>query len=1649
MSDKNVINSNKEFNAKTIFQEIIHISNSLEREKNKLKPLVEKDDNNSLCFYFDNKEKIYNERRTKLLNKEHYLCLIHILDEFLITNNEYIFLFFKKINVDLFKVIINGYINFELNEQEKNDVYIFITNILPFYLEKRIFFFIYNKLSKIFRKFHLSKNKKELYDKFIKVLDVWKLLYKVENVSKVNQFYIAFLGKNNITIDLTHFNKKKLKINSINVTYEFAPYFPYQINEKQEYFNFFKVYYNYIEPKEVKLNSIKKSDLENLNKIKFKLTNGFISYFVNESSDYENGNKNIINGFLLDNKTQIVIIELLNNYIGSIKSIKIILELQKGKIEYELALNENKEKDEKCYKFERISESNDKEGNIQLNLNSLNEDFIDYKMKKEIFYDDIRYYGGLECFIPILKIIKYFIKEFKDNSQNITHLNKYITEIMKTILNLIYFNKKNYLNFKDILVPLIGAMAEINNVLPLNYQKDLYNNAIFSIFYILIISSSFSLAQKKAYINITGLDEVNKLNLKFDDLIVDINKLDSSCFEWYSKILYIYIQFVIMIFNDCSLIKDNIFNQLINLYEIGLKKGDDELLKTNSLIKFLIGILIYICDMKDVKKYERINNINKFLEDNSDSFGINQDYYIKNIIIIMKFYFNLINFDVIFPKKKEYKDNIINEDEFKNILDSSNDVENNVVHGKYKIKFQKIFGGLEEVFAKPNGVDDIKKQKYLKSFKSYYKDKFFIEKIFNVKDKKTFDLESDIIIKELTDYHGQYHKLMKNLFLFNHLWSDKKLFYDPHKKELLKYKYVNYYTTNFQRPFLLPIIDYKYSYPILSDFKIQKNFYIEKYGENEDDYNFYLDCPEFDKFCIEYEKEIFRKMENELQMNINSYDVCLVKRTHHVKGKLYVLNKDGLILKIIFCSFPYDIAKNTPCCNVNKNIQNLNHNKEKLCFGETFVCPKKDMNRKKIIKIDIVRLVLRRIYFYRKTAIEIFTNTKSYYFNFAEDVNVENSEKGEMNSQILINMLGYYYKTVFFPIRIQKTLIGYSRDFGEILNKYNENKKYDLIEKENKFISVLFDHYRPSEKYPEYSSLDMILYLNLLSNRSFVDLFQYPVFPLLFLFEKDDFQKFIYHPRELKLHIGFQEISEKSSMRKKMINDSFKEALKNKEKENNDEYEEASYFKTHYSNNIYTCNYLIRFFPFSFLAIEFQGNDFDNPNRLFFSIEDTFYNVTFQKSDIRELIPEFYYFPEMFLNINKINFHEKTDGTLVNDVEIPKNLDFFDNNENDKINSDNNNNKNKIVDKEEESNYYRCFKFVEKMRNLLESKSGEINFWINLIFGNKAKYLSSRNEDQFFRKEAYIDFSDKKEEEFKKYIKNKDTLLSVDFGISPVQTLFNQKEIFNYENRSIIYDKKVKDNKELYQSIFDEFINILDDQKEITRKRSNSAVTKNVERRSSLNYVNRYSKLYLDNKIDYVSNSKKIIKTKYQKDNIELNGYKTGKVDIILNKKLYDELYDHNDEITFISYNKRLNMFCTTSKDGFLNLYIYPNKLMTSIKNPNGHYFNIAFLSSNPFPSVVAFEENNYELYSYSINGFFIKKANVLNLLGWEKKKSQLEIYNKFNERGGTYKDRLIIIDENIKGKIFKCQIFTLPFFDKEEEKFEIKKSFKILNIFE
>ena len=230
----------------------------------------------------------------------------------------------------------------------------------------------------------------------------------------------------------------------------------------------------------------------------------------------------------------------------------------------------------------------------------------------KLYYNDIRYYGGIQCFIPMFKIIKYLIEEFKTFPQKIDNLNKNIIEIIKTIINIICYNKKNYLNFEETFIPLLGALAEINHVLPLSSQKELYNSHIFSTLYIIINYYSFPLVLKKSYIMITGLDDVNKLNLNIDDLIIDINSLDIKCFYWYALILFNYIEFTLLVFNDFDKVPKIIIEQLLKMKKVSEKKYDVNI--ETIFVNLLIGILNYICDIKNdenniFKGYEKINNL--------------------------------------------------------------------------------------------------------------------------------------------------------------------------------------------------------------------------------------------------------------------------------------------------------------------------------------------------------------------------------------------------------------------------------------------------------------------------------------------------------------------------------------------------------------------------------------------------------------------------------------------------------------------------------------------------------------------------------------------------------------------------------------------------------------------------------------------------------------------------------------------------------------------------------------------------------------------------------------------------------------------------------------------------------------------------------
>ena len=222
------------------------------------------------------------------------------------------------------------------------------------------------------------------------------------------------------------------------------------------------------------------------------------------------------------------------------------------------------------------------------------------------------------------------------------------------------------------------------------------------------------------------------------------------------------------------------------------------------------------------------------------------------------------------------------------------------------------------------------------------------------------------------------------------------------------------------------------------------------------------------------------------------------------------------------------------------------------------------------------------------------------------------------------------------------------------------------------------------------SNFELLSWLNFFSSRSYVDLTQYPVFPWIIKNYKDDVISLEKDFRDLDSPMGMLEIEDKKSKERK------KKCLEEYMNESNFFKLHKRHYGSHYSNPIYVSHYLMRLFPQAVISIELQGAGFDDPNRLFFSVGNSFLSSATQQGDVRELIPEFYYLPEMFINLNNLNFGLRSDELKnlykIDDVELP-------------LWAEN------------------PYDFVLKMKDSLESEeiSYRLNDWFDLIFGYKQK----------------------------------------------------------------------------------------------------------------------------------------------------------------------------------------------------------------------------------------------------------------------------------------------------------------------------------------
>ncbi|KRX06058.1 Quinonprotein alcohol dehydrogenase-like superfamily [Pseudocohnilembus persalinus] len=234
------------------------------------------------------------------------------------------------------------------------------------------------------------------------------------------------------------------------------------------------------------------------------------------------------------------------------------------------------------------------------------------------------------------------------------------------------------------------------------------------------------------------------------------------------------------------------------------------------------------------------------------------------------------------------------------------------------------------------------------------------------------------------------------------------------------------------------------------------------------------------------------------------------------------------------------------------------------------------------------------------------------------------------------------------------------------------------------------------------SNLEYIMYLNNLGGRSYKDLTQYPVLPWVlnnFQLEKLDLE----NPKI------FRDLSKSMGAMgdQKRIDQFLQKADQIDPFNPKPKYQ----FGTHYSSPAIIYQYLVRVHPYSRGAWQLQSGKFDIADRLFFSLNETFKNATEEITDVREMIPEFFYIPEVLLNLDKNDYGITQMNQRVHNVILPPWA--------------------------KDDPYY----FITQHRKALESNtiSQHLHQWINLIFGYIQKGdLAEKHMNKFY----YLTYED-------------------------------------------------------------------------------------------------------------------------------------------------------------------------------------------------------------------------------------------------------------------------------------------------------------------
>ncbi|RHW70921.1 Concanavalin A-like lectin/glucanases superfamily/Beige/BEACH domain containing protein [Trypanosoma brucei equiperdum] len=270
-----------------------------------------------------------------------------------------------------------------------------------------------------------------------------------------------------------------------------------------------------------------------------------------------------------------------------------------------------------------------------------------------------------------------------------------------------------------------------------------------------------------------------------------------------------------------------------------------------------------------------------------------------------------------------------------------------------------------------------------------------------------------------------------------------------------------------------------------------------------------------------------------------------------------------------------------------------------------------------------------------------------------------------------------------------------------------------------------------------------LLQLNDIAGRTVADMGQYPVMPWV-LSDYESSTIDLRDPgvyRDLAKPIG-------------ALNEAKERQLRDRYEQWFDKSQPPFHHGTHYSSSAVVMYYLIRLQPFTQRSVRYQGGRLDIAGRIFHSVSEA-WNSCGGVGDVKELVPEFFCLPEMFMNKSRIDLGVRLDGVQLGDVVLPE----------------------------------WCGGDVERFVHLhaeaLESDvvSGKLHEWVDLVFGNKQRGRGAVDAINVFLHLSYGQavgraIAEASSEEDCKAI----VATAANFGQTPRQ-LFNRAHARRFDNR--------------------------------------------------------------------------------------------------------------------------------------------------------------------------------------------------------------------------------------------------------------------------